>query len=49
MACTNILMATKLNFRNILSKKNYSKMFPFITFHVKVQRVQNHRILGLLK
>ena len=26
--------------------KNYMKVFQFITFHIKLQQVQNHCVLG---
>ena len=39
---------TKINFSNILIK-NYMKTFRFIAFHIKLQQVQNHCILGSIK
>ena len=40
---------TKINFNNILSKKNYMKIFQFTTFWIKLQQIQNHCVLGSKK
>ena len=44
-----IINGTKINFSNILLDKNYMKIFQFITFHIKLQQVQNHCVLGSIK
>ena len=41
--------AIGMNFDNILLTKNYGKMFQFMTFHTKLQRVQKHCVLGSIK
>ena len=45
----DITNGTKINFNNILSKKNYMKIFQFTTFWIKLQQVQNHCVLGSKK
>ena len=45
----DIINGTKVNFSNILLKKNYMKMSQFTTFHIKPQQAQNHCILGSIK
>ena len=30
-------------------RKNFMKIFQFMTFHTKLQRVQNHCVLGSIK
>ena len=40
---------TKINFSNISFNKKLHKVFKFITFHVKLQPVQIHSVLGLIK
>ena len=44
----DIINGTKINFSNILLK-SYMKTFRFIAFHIKLQQVQNHCILGSIK
>ena len=44
-----IINGTKINFSNVLLNKNYLKIFQFIMFHIKLQQVQNHRVLGSIK
>ena len=44
-----IINGTKINFSNVLLDKNYMKIFQFITFHIKLQQVQNHCVLGSIK
>ena len=44
-----IINGTKNNFSNILLDKNYMKIFQFIKFHIKLQQVQNHCVLGSIK
>ena len=40
---------TKIDFSNILLDKNHMKIFQFIEFRIKLQQVQNHRVLGSIK
>ena len=44
-----IINGTKINFSNVLLNKNYLKIFQFIMFRIKLQQVQNHRVLGSIK
>ena len=46
----DIIIGTNIIFSNILlDKKNYMKIFQFITSCIKLQQVENHCALGSIK
>ena len=45
----DIINGTKVNFSNILLKKNFMKIFQCITSRIKLQQFQNHHVLGSIK
>ena len=45
----DIINGTKINFINILLDKKLYENIQFITFCIKLQRVQNHCVLGFIK
>ena len=44
-----IINGTKIYFSNILLDKKLYEIFQLITFHIKLQQVQNHCVLGSIK
>ena len=44
-----IINGTKIYFSNILLDKKSYEIFQLITFHIKLQQVQNHCVLGSIK
>ena len=45
----DIINGIKINFSNILLRKNYMKIIHFITFSIRLQQVQNHCVLDPIK
>ena len=41
--------SSKISFNSILINKKLHQYIPFTTFHIKVQEVQNHCVLGSIK
>ena len=44
----DIINVTKISFNSILINKKLHQYIPFTTFHIKVQEVHNHCVLGSL-
>ena len=45
----DVINGIDINFSDILLDQKLYKIFQFITFHTKLQRIQNHCVLGSIK